>query len=1176
MNTNDPAKRQKASAIRAAICRGRLFFLLTAIGALPATATTYTVTTVSDNASGTNPAAGAGTGTLRQAIIDANNNAGADIISFNIAGAGVKTLTLLAELPIMTSPVAINGYSQSGAAQGAIGSRTILIQVDGNSQTAGGGRSGSDGANGLFRFTGGASGSSLSGLSIYNTGESVEAVEIEPGASNMHIWGNYIGVLANGSSPATSADYNGDDGVMLGAFAQTTGSFSDIFIGTDGNNVNDANEGNVVANSAGSTGGDGISVGISSSVTYTYSNIRICGNYIGVAADGITPAPNGIATTVMVTQGADGINLLNAANVLIGSNGDGISDTEERNIISGNYGHGIDVTGGSNFRIGGNYIGTDKNGLVAVPNGKNTSPGGALDGIFFSNNVSNMVIGFDDATHTAAVAPAVRNIISGNYGIGIQVFNNTAGTNRISGNYIGVNVTGNAMLGNGQGNIPVNQNLFVIGIDVVSNSNLLIGTDADGNNDALERNIIGGQVLGRGIYLRGGSTGNIIAGNYIGLGANGTTATGNETSGILIDASNNNRIGSNDDGSNDATEANIIANNASTTAIVTSDGIRITGNATGNRISRNSFYSNRENPIDLSNDGVTVNDGTTTAGSPNLLLDYPVITSYAIAGSNMTVSGYIGQCNGSAEFTPGTTVAGNMTVQIYKVNDDGDQNGAITGNGCSRSAAHGEGAQYLGSIAVTGGTFTNSTFSLVSGATFATGDKLTAITIDASGNTSEFGAISQVQVSGNVFNDLNGLKDNTVNGAGTNAGTTLYAILYDNITGSVTSIATVPASGIFNLDATSGNNATVYVTTTPATVGQTAVPVITLPAGWTTTGENLGAGAGSDGAANSILTIGTVTATVTNANFGMEQPPTANTASAPSQTNPGGTVNVTIPPATFGGTDPAGGVIDSLVITAFPSNTTSITINGTTYTAGSPVWSSGGVRVPTTAAGQPTQTIAVDPVNGGVTVSIPYRTVDNAGKQSTAPGSASITFTTPLPVQLKDFTAVLQKDDVQVQWVTATALPGTRYELLHSGNGNDWALLATVNDLQQQGEQQYNYRHLHPGVGDHYYRLKLVDGGQSVSYSKTVLVRIAGKEAAITVYPNPANGRVTVVVGRGDDSYDVQLADLAGRILQVQEQVAAGTQIQLDISQYPMGMYFIRIAAHPTGQVSDQVKLIRQ
>ena len=56
---------------------------------LRAFATTYTVTNTDD----------AGAGSLRQAILDANGNAGADTIAFAILGSGVHTIAPRARCP---------------------------------------------------------------------------------------------------------------------------------------------------------------------------------------------------------------------------------------------------------------------------------------------------------------------------------------------------------------------------------------------------------------------------------------------------------------------------------------------------------------------------------------------------------------------------------------------------------------------------------------------------------------------------------------------------------------------------------------------------------------------------------------------------------------------------------------------------------------------------------------------------------------------------------------------------------------------------------------------------------------------------------------------------------------------------------------------------------------------
>src|SRR5262249_6084129 len=103
---------------------------------------TFTVTNTSDS----------GAGSLRQAILDANNHAGTDSITFAI-GSGLKTIAPASALPDVTDPVVINGASQQGFAG------TPLVQINGASAGAG--------ANGL-KITGG--GSTVKGLIINRFG----------------------------------------------------------------------------------------------------------------------------------------------------------------------------------------------------------------------------------------------------------------------------------------------------------------------------------------------------------------------------------------------------------------------------------------------------------------------------------------------------------------------------------------------------------------------------------------------------------------------------------------------------------------------------------------------------------------------------------------------------------------------------------------------------------------------------------------------------------------------------------------------------------------------------------------------------------------------------------------------------------------------------------------------
>ena len=98
------------------------------LSAAAVTANTYTVTTTADS----------GAGSLRQAILDANANPGADTIAFNIVGSGVQTIAPASSLDPITDAVTIDGYTQPGSSANthAVGEGldTVLkIEIDGES-----------------------------------------------------------------------------------------------------------------------------------------------------------------------------------------------------------------------------------------------------------------------------------------------------------------------------------------------------------------------------------------------------------------------------------------------------------------------------------------------------------------------------------------------------------------------------------------------------------------------------------------------------------------------------------------------------------------------------------------------------------------------------------------------------------------------------------------------------------------------------------------------------------------------------------------------------------------------------------------------------------------------------------------------------------------------------------
>ncbi|MCB9136973.1 MAG: hypothetical protein H6642_01340 [Caldilineaceae bacterium] len=131
-----------------------------------------------------------------------------------------------------------------------------------------------------------------------------------------------------------------------------------------------------------------------------------------------------------------------------------------------------------------------------------------------------------------------------------------------------------------------------------------------------------------------------------------------------------------------------------------------------------------------------------------------------------------------------------------------------------------------------------------------------------------------VAVSGNVFEDANGLTDGSVNGTGiSKAGNVqLYATLLDS-SGFVVESVPVGAGGAYSFSTVAAGDYSIQLSITDETFKTGMLPstVPLVPPDWQFTGENLGAGPGDDGTVDGRLAVTVGATAITDANFGIKQ-----------------------------------------------------------------------------------------------------------------------------------------------------------------------------------------------------------------------------------------------------------------------------------------------------------------
>jgi CSLREA domain-containing protein len=366
--------------------------------------------------------------TLREAILAANDTAGADTIAFSLPSDEL-TITPTTPLPPITDSVTIDGTTQPGfegtpivELNGAAISPDCCIESFGNGLTL-------EADNNTIRAL------VINGFTTPGWGAGIDI----RASSDNNIEGNFIG-----TNTAGTAAQGNLIGVVVGGANNTIGG-----------NVLSGNQSRGLEIQGSSATGN-----------------SVVGNLIGTDATGAADLGNG----------GDALRVEGASLTVIGG-----TSAAERNVVSGNGGHGILLHNSTNNTVRGNYAGTNAAGTAAIANGidgiavdgggantiggpgagegnlasGNTNQGISIFGVDFPSTTGNIVQGnkagtnFDGTTaipnggegirmHNAlnttvgGTAVGAGNLVSGNTSSGVTVIASpgTATGNRILGNSI--------------------------------------------------------------------------------------------------------------------------------------------------------------------------------------------------------------------------------------------------------------------------------------------------------------------------------------------------------------------------------------------------------------------------------------------------------------------------------------------------------------------------------------------------------------------------------------------------------------------------------------------------------------------------------------------------------------------------------------------------------------------
>lgn len=187
----------------------------------------------------------------------------------------------------------------------------------------------------------------------------------------------------------------------------------------------------------------------------------------------------------------------------------------------------------------------------------------------------------------------------------------------------------------------------------------------------------------------------------------------------------------------------------------------------------------------------------------------------------------------------------------------------------------------------------------------------------------------------------------------------------------------------------------------------------------------------------------------------------------------------------------------------------------------------------------------------------------------------------PLPVELTSFTALVNGNSVQLNWITATEVNNYGFEIERMSSQTDgkWNTLGFVNGSgNSNAERRYQFTDNTPLPGKNIYRLKQIDTDGKYTYSQEVEVDFSLTPAKYTLgqnYPNPFNPETRINFAIPITSHvTIKIYDITGKevaTLLNETRQAGQHSINFNASSFSSGVYMYRLFA---GEFSEARKFI--
>jgi len=174
----------------------------------------------------------------------------------------------------------------------------------------------------------------------------------------------------------------------------------------------------------------------------------------------------------------------------------------------------------------------------------------------------------------------------------------------------------------------------------------------------------------------------------------------------------------------------------------------------------------------------------------------------------------------------------------------------------------------------------------------------------------------------------------------------------------------------------------------------------------------------------------------------------------------------------------------------------------------------------------------------------------------------------PLPLKILSCKGWATTSGDNIEWVTNTDT-ADHFEVEKSIDGNNFKTIAVVPYKANTSSADTKYDYTDNDVTNEvqYYRIKVVEHGNTITYSQIVTIKNSSTVNNFTISPNPAQADIYLrLPGDNFNNKEMVLVNTAGVELRRTKFTESSSQVKINVSMLPQGTYIIKVTDYASGK----------